>query len=145
MVASSGWQMHWIRRHTREATGKGEGAHREDGDDEAKSGRRPTTRIGGGASWVRVGDGAQTTLDCGGGAAEGQQDLRSKEEGLEEGEALRHGEEHRPSTAFAAGLTGETITAAPSSEEVVAEGVIFLAWPREATAYREEVGNGGNR
>nr|BAC22532.1 hypothetical protein [Oryza sativa Japonica Group] len=75
----------------------------------------------------------------------GQQDLGSKEEGLEEGEASRHGEEHQPSTTFVARLTGETITVAPGGEEVVAEGALVLAWPREATAYREEVGNGGNQ
>nr|BAD33911.1 hypothetical protein [Oryza sativa Japonica Group] len=99
MVAGSG---RW--RRTREEAGKGEGAHREDGDGEAKTGRRPTTRIGGGASRVGVGDGAPATPYRGGGAAEG-----SKDEGLEEGEASRHGEEHWPSTAFAAGLSGETL------------------------------------
>jgi hypothetical protein len=117
-------------------------------DGEAKMGRRPTTRISGGASRVGVGDGAPATPESGGGAAEGQRDLGSKEEGLEEGEASRHGEERRPSMAFAAGLTGERgemVTTAPGSSEVVAEDLLALAEPKEVTAHREEVGNSGRR
>nr|AAL83354.1 Hypothetical protein [Oryza sativa Japonica Group]AAN04501.1 Hypothetical protein [Oryza sativa Japonica Group]AAP51932.1 hypothetical protein LOC_Os10g03370 [Oryza sativa Japonica Group] len=72
MVAGGG-----RRRHTREAAWKGEGAHQEDGDGEAKTGRRLTTRIGGGVSRVGVGDGASATPDRGRGAAEGQRDLGS--------------------------------------------------------------------
>lgn len=49
---------------------------------------------------------------------------------------------------FAARFTrerGETITAAPDGEEVVAKGLLVLAEPKEATTHREKVGNGGNQ
>nr|CAH67290.1 OSIGBa0103O01.8 [Oryza sativa] len=62
--------------------GEGRGAHRDGGDGEAKAGRRPTMRIGGGASRVGVGDGAPTTPDRCGGTAEGQQDLGKGMAGL---------------------------------------------------------------
>nr|CAD41545.2 OSJNBb0091E11.15 [Oryza sativa Japonica Group] len=76
--------------------GEGRGAHRDGGDGEAKAGRRPTTRIGGGASRVGVGDGALTTPDRCGGTAEGQQDLGKGMAGLGRHEETPGGVNHRP-------------------------------------------------